>query len=146
MKLTTKMRYGTRAMLDLALHSQDGPASLKEIARRQGLSVKYMEHLLSALQTGGLVRAERGARGGYLLARPAEMINLRQLYDILEGSEGFVECTGEPAVCPRSDDCVTREVWAQMYAASMSVLENVTVAELAARARRQEDNGLMYHI
>jgi Rrf2 family protein len=146
MKLTTKMRYGTRAMLDLALHTQSGTVSLKEMAGRQQLSAKYMEHLLAALQNGGLVRAERGARGGYQLARPAEAITLRQVYEILEGSEGFVECVGEPAVCSRADECVTREVWAQMQAACMGVLEALTVAELAERARQRQGDALMYHI
>jgi len=146
MKLTTKMRYGTRAMLDLALNMQSGPVSLKEMAGRQQLSVKYMEHLLAALQNGGLVRAERGARGGYQLARPAEAVTLRQVYGILEGSEGFVECVGEPAVCTRSAECVTREVWAQMHAACMGVLEALTLAALAERARQRQGDGLMYHI
>jgi len=146
MKLTTKMRYGTRAMLDLALHADEGPVSLKEVASRQEVSLKYMEHLLATLQAAGLVRSTRGARGGYVLARPAAKIDLCHLYDALEGSEGFVDCTDEPEICNRADGCVTREVWAQMHAACMRVLRSTTLDALARRARERGETATMYYI
>jgi Rrf2 family protein len=137
MKLTSKMRYGTRAALDVALHQQDGPVTVKDIAQRQEVSVKYIEHLLSLLQAAELVRAVRGRRGGYVLARPASQITLRQLYDVLEGPGVFVDCNSDPQVCHRSDTCVTQEVWARLAAACMQVLEAVTLESLARRAQER---------
>lgn len=131
MKLTTKTRYGTRAMLTLALrYGSDEYVSSKEIAQSQEVSVKYLEHLLSEMRNAGLVRSSRGAKGGHRLARNPKEINLRQIYEALEGSEGLVECTTSPEVCSRYEACVTRDVWARMYAASMGVLEATSLDDL----------------
>lgn len=147
MKLSTKMRYGTRAMLELALHRDSGPISLKEIAERQGVSPRYLAHLMSALQSAGLARAIRGAKGGYQLSALPDQVTLRQIFDVLEGSEGFVDCTTDPQVCDRFDLCATQEVWAQMYSACMDILTSTTLADLARRLReKQEASAAMYHI
>ncbi len=136
MKLGTKTRYSARAMVDLALNYEDGnrvvPA--KEISTRQQVSRKYLEHLLASLHSAGLVRSVRGAQGGHTLTRPPEEINLREIYHVFEGVEGFVECTTSPELCDRIDDCVTREVWTQMYDACMEILESTTLGDLARRA------------
>lgn len=145
MKLTTKMRYGTRAMLELALHYGQGPTAAKEIAERQGLSQKYLERLLVELQAGGLVRAIRGARGGYELATPPEAVTLLDIYRALEGAQGFVECTVNPEVCERSDFCVTQGVWAEMYRACMHILEGTTLRDLVQR-RHELHCAAMYYI
>ena len=133
MKLSTRMRYGTRAMVELARRYGKGPISLTDIARRQGLSDKYLEALLASLRNAGLVRSVRGAQGGYLLANPPERINLRQVFEALEGSEAYVYCTQDPNLCERADRCVTQGVWARMYRASMDVLESTTLADLSRR-------------
>jgi len=147
MKLGTKVRYGTRAMLDLALRPRDEVTSLKEIAARQGVSQKYLEHLFSSLQAAGLVRSARGLRGGYALARPPREITVRAIYEVLEGSEGFTPCTTDPDVCDRHDLCATREVWARMHAEAMRVLDETTLADLADDAReRQAASTRMYQI
>ncbi len=136
MKLGTKTRYSARAMVDLALNYENGnrvvPA--KEISTRQQVSRKYLEHLLASLHSAGLVRSVRGAQGGHTLTRPPEEINLREIYHVFEGVEGFVECTTSPELCDRIDDCVTREVWTQMYDACMEILESTTLGDLARRA------------
>ena len=95
-RLTTKTRYGTRAMLYLALRYDEGPTSSKEIAVDQQLSVKYLERLLGQLLGAGLVRSVRGAQGGYMLARPPDQINLREIFGVLEGDDGLVECVVHP--------------------------------------------------
>lgn len=147
MKLGTKVRYGTRAMLDLALRPWDEIVSLKEIAERQSISQKYLESLFSALQVAGLVRSARGPRGGYALTRPPETITVREIYQVLEGSEGFAPCTGDPEVCERYDVCAARELWARMHAEAMRVLDETTLARLAQDAReRQAASAWMYHI
>lgn len=146
MKLTTKMRYGTRAMLELALHQGEEPLSLREVAERQDISAKYLEQLFATLQSAGLVNAARGPRGGYALARPAEAITLRQIYDALESPDGFVACTANPQACERADQCVTQEVWARLYQTCMGILEEITLADLVARAREKVASGWMYYI
>ena len=146
MKLTTKMRYGTRALLELALQHDGGPLSLKEIAERQSVSAKYLEQLFSTLQTAGLLTSIRGARGGYALSRPPDQINLRDVYEVLEGGDGFVPCVTHPEQCDRSLACVTQDVWKKMYEAGITVLESTTLADLAHQARQQQGTSPMYYI
>jgi Rrf2 family protein len=136
MKLGTKTRYSARAMVDLALNYEDGNGvvPVKEISTRQQVSQKYLEHLLASLRWAGLVRSVRGANGGHTLTRPPDEINLREIYHVFEGEEGFVECTTSPELCDRTDGCVTREVWTQMYDACMEILESTTLEDLARRA------------
>jgi Rrf2 family protein len=138
MKLGTKTRYGTRAMLDLALNQEKGVVSAKEIAARQQVSHKYLEHLLTSLRSAGLVRTLRGAQGGHTLARRPSQINLREIYDLFEGTEGFVECTTRPEICDRTDACATQEIWADIHAACMEILESTTLEDLAHRARARQ--------
>jgi len=133
MRLNTKMRYGSRALIELARHYGQGPLSLSEIAEAQGISVKYLEALLASLRSAGLLLAERGPGGGYLLARPPDEITLRDAFVVLETPEPYVPCTTDPASCRRRYTCVTQRVWAEMYAASMRVLESTTLADLAAQ-------------
>jgi len=142
MKLGTKTRYSTRAMLDLALNYENGArmVSAREVAEHQELSPKYLESLLAALRSAGLVRSVRGMEGGYTLTRPPAQINLREIYQVFEGTEGFAECTTEPERCNRTDGCATREIWAQMYDASMEVLESTTLEDLARRARDKRED------
>ncbi len=135
MRLTTKTRYGTRAMLYLALRYDEGPTSSKEIAVDQKLSVKYLERLLSQLLGAGLVRSVRGAQGGYMLARPPDQINLYEIFGVLEGDEGLVECVVYPERCGRWDICVTQEVWARMNDACTDVLQSTRLSDLVDRHR-----------
>ena len=139
MKLGTKTRYSARAMVDLALNYEDGNGvvTAKEISTRQAVSPKYLEHLLASLRSAGLIRSVRGPKGGHTLTRPPDEINLREIYYVFEGTEGFVECTTSPDLCQRTDGCVTQEVWAQMYEACMEILESTTLEDLARRAREK---------
>jgi Rrf2 family protein len=142
MKLSTKTRYAARAMLDMALVNRGEPIPVKEIVARQEVSSKYLEQLLSALQVAGLVRSVRGRHGGYTLARRAEEITLRQIFDAMEGAEEH-----SAADCEQPVACVTEEVWEEMFRQMLSVLEGVTLAELARRARdRAAEAPDMYHI
>lgn len=135
MKLTTKFRYGTRAMIDLALHAENGVVSLKDIAERQNISHKYLENLISALQAAGLVKSVRGPRGGYRLALNPPEITLRRLYDVLEGTSPLVECTDDQYSCERQEICVTREIWDQLYQVNMDFLDSITLKNLVERTK-----------
>lgn len=138
MRLSTKTRYAARAMLDLALNFEEGLVTVRELAARQAISAKYLEQLLASLRTAGLVRTVRGPRGGHALSkRPAE-INLREIYEVFEGTEGLVECTTSPEVCNRREGCATTEIWADMYFACMEILESTTLEDLAHRSRNKQ--------
>jgi Rrf2 family protein len=138
MKLSTKGRYGTRALLDLALHRAEGPVLLKDIAERQQISLWYLEHLIAPLIAAGIVRSSRGAKGGVWLAQPPEQIKLSTVIQLLEGSVAPVECVNDPAICSRSELCVTRDLWTTIKRAINGVLESTTLQDLVERQKRKE--------
>jgi len=147
MKLSTRGRYGTRALLDLALHQGEEPVLLKDIAQRQQISLRYLEHLITPLIAGGIVRSTRGARGGVSLARPPEEIRLSEVVQLLEGSITPAECVTNPRICTRSELCVTRDIWGELKKAMNGVLEGITLQDLVERQKRKErTKELMYYI
>lgn len=147
MKLSTRGQYGTRALLDLALHGGEKPVLLKDIAKRQQISLMYLSRLISPLITGGIVRSTRGARGGVSLAKLPEEIKLSEVVQLLEGSIAPVECVNNPEVCGRSELCVTRDVWDELKKAMDGVLESTTLQDLAERQKRKEKTAeAMYYI
>lgn len=147
MKLSTRGRYGTRALLELALHHGKGPVPLKDIAQRQQIPLPYLEHLITPLIAGGLVRSTRGARGGVLLAKSPKEIRLSEVIQFLEGSIAPVECVNDPKYCSRSDLCVTRDIWGELKKAMDGVLESTTLQDLAERQKRKgQSEEVMYHI
>ncbi|MFC2041071.1 RrF2 family transcriptional regulator [Chloroflexota bacterium] len=144
MKLSTKGRYGTRALLDIALHQEDGPVSLRNIARRQQISLPYLEHLVAPLIDGGIIRSTRGIGGGVSLAKSPEEIKLSEVIGLLEGSLALVKCVTDPTVCNRSEFCVTRDLWSELKTAMDGVLESTTLQDLVVRQKLKEEP--MYHI
>lgn len=147
MKLSTRGRYATRALLDLALHQNDGPILLRDIARRQQISLRYLEHLITPLVAAGIVRSIRGARGGVWLARPPEGIKMSEVIQLLEGSTALVECVNHPETCDRSSVCVIRDVWKELKKATDEILDATTIQDLAERQKRQEALGqVMYYL
>ena len=148
MKLSTRGRYGTRALLDLALHNEKEPTLLKDIAQRQQISLQYLEHLIAPLIAGGIVRSTRGARGGVSLAKSPEQIRLSEVVQLLEGSMAPVECVNNPEVCTRSKSCVTRDIWGELKKAVNEVLESTTLQDLVERQERKEqpEEVVMYYI
>lgn len=133
MKLSTRTRYGIRAIIELAQHEGKRPLQLKVIAERQGISVKYLEQLMSLLRSSGFVRSIRGSKGGYTLARAPEQIRLSEVFRCLEGPVTTAECTENKDYCERAADCVAREVWVQVEEAIHRVLDAITLADLVHR-------------
>jgi Rrf2 family cysteine metabolism transcriptional repressor len=133
MKLSTRTRYGTRALLELAMHKGKGPVFLKDIARRQEISLHYLEHLVAPLIAGGIIRSVKGPRGGVSLARDPANIKLSEVTRLLEGSMSPVACVENPAACHRSADCATREVWNRLKSAMDGVLESTTLKDLMGK-------------
>jgi Rrf2 family protein len=147
MKLSTKGRYGTRALLDVALHQEDSPVQLKVIAQRQQIPLHYLEHIITPLIAAGLLRSTRGAYGGVSLGKPPQEIVLSEVIQVLEGSITPVECVDDPNVCSRADICVTRDVWTDVKKAMVGVLESVTLQDLVERQKdKQKLASAMYYI
>jgi Rrf2 family protein len=147
MKLTTRGQYGTRALLDVALHRDEEPILLKDIARRQQISLPYLEHLVAPLIAGGMLRSTRGAKGGVSLARPPDDIKLSEVVRLLEGSMALVQCIDDPKACDRSGSCATRDIWGEMKQAIAGVLESTTLQDLAERQKKKtQPEPEMYYI
>ena len=147
MKLSTKGRYGTRAMLDLAMHQDGGPVNLKEVAERQGISRRYLEHLMARLASSGLVRSVRGRSGGFVLTRPPSEITVGEVVEALEGPINVVDCGSDPSVCTRVSTCVTREVWNEVSQTIAHYLSQITLEDLYQRQRKRQEAGMaMYYI
>jgi len=131
MKISTRGRYALRLMLDLALNDQDQFVTIKTIAERQDISVKYLEQIITTLNRAGFVKSVRGPQGGYKLTRQPEEYTVGMILRAIEGSLVPVACMeDEPNECPRSDNCATLELWKRVYDAICSVIDNVTLADL----------------
>ncbi|MBG0789474.1 MAG: Rrf2 family transcriptional regulator [Desulfovibrionaceae bacterium] len=130
MKLTTRSRYGTRMMLDIAQHCQDGPVRIQDIASRQGVSAKYLEKLIRKLKDAGFIKSKRGPKGGHTLAVPASEILIGQVVHALEGDASLVECRSGKDGCERMDICLTRRLWKEAAEAMYSRLNTFTLADL----------------
>ena len=135
MKLSTRARYGIRASLELACNYGKGPLQIKIIAQRQEISIKYLEQLMAILKSAGFVRSIRGAKGGYVLAKPPNQVKLSDIFNALEGPIVTVECLESDEYCARAADCVARELWSKVQQAVVGVLESVTLEDLAGRAK-----------
>ena len=130
MKLSTKGRYATRAMLDLALNYGKEPIVLSAIARRQGVSEQYLEQLIGPLKVAGLVRSVRGPNGGFMLTKSPSLIRISDVIRAVEGSTALVECVDDPQVCSRADECLIRGVWVKATEAINSVFDSTTLQDL----------------
>ena len=131
MKISTRGRYALRLMLDLALYGQEEPVRLRDVAKRQEISVKYLEQIISTLQKAGDVRSVRGAQGGYLLARSPEQYTVGMILRRIEGDLAPVSClAGEVNECPRQGYCVTLRLWKELDEAIQGVVDRYTLADL----------------
>ena len=147
MKLSTRGRYGTRVLLDLAMHRDNGLVLLKDVARRQDISLRYLEHIITPLVMAGLVRSIRGAKGGVYLVKSPEKIKLIEVIQVLEGSTAPVECVDSPEQCSRSGKCVTRDVWIEVKEAIDNVLESTTLNDLLEKQRAKDNpETVMYYL
>ncbi len=136
MKLSTKSRYGTRLMLDLAQHYGQGPVQLTGIAHRQGISVKYLEQIIIPLKRARYVKSVRGPKGGHLLAKPPGEITVGEIVALLEEATCLVDCTERPETCGRSPECLTRRLWQEAARAMFARWAAVTLADLVKMDQR----------
>jgi len=138
MKLSTKGRYGLKAMLDLAIHNSEGQIALKSIAERQGVSDNYLEQIFALLRKAGLVKSIRGSQGGYNLAYNPLNITVGDILRALEGSLAPVDCVSEvdPTKCCRSESCVTKIIWEKIRDKVNEVVDSITLESLVEDYRK----------
>ncbi|MGD8176897.1 Fe-S cluster assembly transcriptional regulator IscR [Marinimicrobium sp. ARAG 43.8] len=132
MRLTTKGRYAVTAMLDLALHSEQGPVSLADISQRQGISLSYLEQLFAKLRRQKLVSSVRGPGGGYRLAEPLEGISVAQVVDAVSESLDATRCEGK-GDCQHGEVCLTHHLWEDLSSQIHHFLNEISLADLVAR-------------
>lgn len=131
MKISTKGRYALRLMIDLGENNTGTPVSLRDVAKRQGISEKYLEQIISILNKAGYVRSVRGAQGGYLLRREPKEYTVGDILRLTEGSLAPVTCVeDEEMPCERQDNCVTVIVWKKINEAINNVVDNITLQDL----------------
>lgn len=130
MKLSTRGRYGARALVELAKHYGQGPLALKEIAERQQIPVKYLEQIAMVLKGEKLIKSVRGPSGGYILARPPSKVHLLEIIETLEGTLSFVSCVKDPSTCEKVDTCAFNDLWKKISVETSKILRSVTLADM----------------
>src|SRR3989339_1081571 len=142
MRLSTKVRYGLRLMIDLALHDGKGLILLNDIAKRQRISSKYLWQVISPLKTAKLVISGRGAKGGYRLARSAETITMKDIVTRLDDEFQPVALLENPKTCKRSGGCAAQELWCELGNKIAGFLESISLQEMAIRQLRKQGGEL----
>lgn len=146
MKLSTRARYGMRLMLALALRYGEKPVFLKDIAKSEEISEKYLSLIIIPLRASGLINSSRGAYGGYSLAREPAQISMKEIVDLLEGETCLVDCIKDPSACPRVSTCVSRDVWAAIGGKIAETLSGITLADLVVKTREKAGGEVMGNI
>lgn len=154
MKLSTKSRYGLRAIFDIAYNSGNLPAQVQDISRRQGISPRYLEQIFQGLKRAGILRSKRGPQGGYCLAKKPEEITVAEVLIATERDMNLVECTSKrkkKAECGFDGSCVTQELWCEASARLVDYFSAITVKDLCDRGqqkgiKREQDHRFMYFI
>ncbi len=130
MKLSTRSRYGTRMMLDLAQHYDEGPVQIGNVSKRENISVKYLEQLIIPLKKANFIKSIRGPKGGHMLAKPPEAITVGEIVKVLEGGINLSSCIENPEVCDRTRECLTRGLWEEATKAMYEKLNSATLSKM----------------
>lgn len=141
MKLSTKGRYGVKAMVELAINHGTGPISIKTISERQNISENYLELLFSTLKKAGLIKSLRGAQGGYILAKEPKEIRISDIINVLEGPVEIATCL-DGDVCENEDYCATRLLWEKIKNSIDEVMSSITLQDIVDDNNRINNNKL----
>lgn len=139
MRISTRTRYGVRLMLELGLSYENGLIFLKDIAKKEDISEKYLSQIIIPLKAAGLVNSFRGARGGYILAKAPTEITLKDIFEILEGNLALVGCINNPSECSRVPVCITRDIWCELDKVIAGKLGSITLEDLVTRFERKQE-------
>lgn len=155
MKLSTKSRYGLRALFDMAYHAGTLPVQIKDISRRQAISPRYLEQIFQDLKKAGLLKSRRGPQGGYFLAKRPQEITVQDIVQAAEGEMALVDCTkkgpDKKETCEFDNQCVTQKVWAEASRRLNEYLASVTLRDLCEDGKslgleKELDHRFMYFI
>ncbi len=136
MKLSTRSRYGTRMVLDIALYGAEAPVRISDISKRQNVSVKYLEKLIRPLKDAGYVVSKRGPKGGHMLSCDVNTITVGEIVRLMEGDMALTECARNADICEISDDCCMRRIWMEATQAMLEKLDSITFADMIREAER----------
>lgn len=137
MKISTKCRYGLRAMIYLAKANSSVPVKRMDISKAERIPHSFLENILLQLRKSGLIATTRGASGGFVLAKPADQITMNDIVETLEGSTAPVDCVIHPNSCNRIKGCEAHHLWAKLYQTQKKILESTTLQDLIG-ARSEE--------
>jgi Rrf2 family protein len=145
MTVSTKTRYGFRFMINLGLKYKNGVVQIKEVANREDISIKYLEHIASILKLSGLIKVERGSKGGYYLSRDPETISAREIMEVLEGSLQLLDCTDNEEPCKLKERCAMTGFWDDLSQHIKEYLDGISLQDLITKMKNKEVS-LMYFI
>nr|WP_321401365.1 Rrf2 family transcriptional regulator [uncultured Desulfobacter sp.] len=141
MRLTTKSRYGTRLILDIALYGTEKPVPLSDVSKRQNISLKYLEQLSRKLRDAGIINSQRGPFGGHMLAKPPAEITIGDIVRVLEDSTAITDCAEQEqkncGVCTKAGECLSRWVWVEASKAMFNFLDNTNIQGLLSLDNKQ---------
>ena len=144
MKISTKGRYGLRILMDLAIHQSEKPRLIRDIAKSQQISEKYISRLVIALRKAGMIRSIRGVNGGFHIAMKPEEITLLNVIEVMEGPLSIVDCVAAPKRCSMHENCAPREVWCKLNEDIRDLMRRTTLADiLTAYENHNKKDGLM---
>ena len=152
MRLSTKSRYGLRALFDIAYNAGTQPAQIQDISRRQDISPRYLEQIFQGLKKNGILKSKRGPQGGYCLAKSPEEITVRAVIEATEGDTLLVDCASKKkGECHFDGSCVTQTVWEESTKQLNEFFESITLKTLCERGeslgiKREQDHRFMYFI
>lgn len=144
LKISTKSRYGTRVMINLAEAYGQGYVFLKDIAKKENIPEKYLEKILSILRSKKLVNSARGKKGGYALNKPPEEITVKNIVETLETNFTFSECLNAPGICFKNKSCVTRSIWKNIDLKIKEMMDNMTLEDILKKQKRHKNTSLTY--
>ncbi len=136
MKLSTRGRYGLKAVFELAMHYGEGPIPLKDVANSQNLSESYLEQLFLSLRKDKIIESVRGAQGGYMLSRPPVEITVGEILRCLEGNMAPSACLDdeEGSVCSQEEECITKYVWSEIKKSIDEVIDSITLQDMIEKS------------
>ena len=146
MRISTRSRYGIRLMINLAANYSKGHTFLKDIAREEEISEKYLSQIVIPIRRAGLLIASRGVHGGYTLAIPPAEITAKEIVEVLEGDLALLECTRDAALCNRSVSCASRNLWTGLSKKIAEYLSSVTLDDLLKIKQEKVSKTIEYSI